>query len=500
MSYEIIVNPPAQYTIEYANQRGPQGPAGASLTVRELDGSPSVAATELVFANGALSVSGTVVTVASGGGGGTWGLITGTLSSQTDLQTVLDAKLASTFTKAQLDTAVTDGNVMYIGDAPTAHVHSASEITSGTLPVARGGTNRTALGTALQVLRTNAVATDTEWATLAAGGDALVANPLSQFAATTSAQLAGVISDETGTGALVFANTPTFVTPNIGAATGTSLLLSGQATALTLMLGDSTGPLLRNNAGTIEARNNANSALANMSASQFTASFFRDSTNQANYFGAGINARNTWIVAFSNDGTDFGTKDLSYSRNAAGVLQIGNGTANASGSLLLTNLTASGTVVAPTFTAGVGNVVIINGDGGAVRLQTGGFNRWEIGANHWIPSNTNLYDLGSTTNRVRDLYTGGINATGTVRLGTYTVGTLPSAAANTRALAYVTDSSVSTYGSVVAGGGSTQVMVLSDGSNWVVSGGGTSGIQKVITSGTAAPSGGADGDIYLQYT
>lgn len=37
-----------------------------------------------------------------------------------------------------------------------------------------------------------------------------VANPLSQFAATTSAQLAGIISDETGTGALVFANSPAF--------------------------------------------------------------------------------------------------------------------------------------------------------------------------------------------------------------------------------------------------------------------------------------------------
>jgi hypothetical protein len=36
------------------------------------------------------------------------------------------------------------------------------------------------------------------------GGDALTANPLSQFASTTSAQLAGVISDEVGTGALVF--------------------------------------------------------------------------------------------------------------------------------------------------------------------------------------------------------------------------------------------------------------------------------------------------------
>ncbi|MBC8033806.1 MAG: hypothetical protein H7Y03_06650, partial [Chitinophagaceae bacterium] len=37
------------------------------------------------------------------------------------------------------------------------------------------------------------------------GGDALVANPLSQFAVTTSLQLKGVISDETGSGALVFA-------------------------------------------------------------------------------------------------------------------------------------------------------------------------------------------------------------------------------------------------------------------------------------------------------
>lgn len=37
-------------------------------------------------------------------------------------------------------------------------------------------------------------------------GDAFVANPLSQFAATTSAQLAGVVSDELGSGPLLFAN------------------------------------------------------------------------------------------------------------------------------------------------------------------------------------------------------------------------------------------------------------------------------------------------------
>lgn len=33
------------------------------------------------------------------------------------------------FTKAQLDAAVSDGNVMYVGDAPTAHTHTASEVT-----------------------------------------------------------------------------------------------------------------------------------------------------------------------------------------------------------------------------------------------------------------------------------------------------------------------------------------------------------------------------------
>lgn len=52
------------------------------------------------------------------------------------------------------------------------------------------------------------------------GGDALVANPLSQFAATTSTQLRGVISDETGAGAAVFADDPLFATaitvPNTG--------------------------------------------------------------------------------------------------------------------------------------------------------------------------------------------------------------------------------------------------------------------------------------------
>lgn len=55
------------------------------------------------------------------------------------------------------------------------------------------------------------------------GGDALTTNPLSQFAATTSAQLRGVLSDETGTGAAVFATSPTLVTPLLGTPTSGTL-------------------------------------------------------------------------------------------------------------------------------------------------------------------------------------------------------------------------------------------------------------------------------------
>lgn len=47
-------------------------------------------------------------------------------------------------------------------------------------------------------------------------GNALTSNTLEQFAATTSAQLRNVISDETGSGALVFAESPTLVTPALG--------------------------------------------------------------------------------------------------------------------------------------------------------------------------------------------------------------------------------------------------------------------------------------------
>lgn len=85
--------------------------------------------------------------------------------------------------------------------------------TAGDLAVGTGANTaaKLAIGTNGQVLTSNG--TTAVWGASAGGGDALVANPLSQFAATTSAQLRGVISDETGTGAAVFATSPAITTP-----------------------------------------------------------------------------------------------------------------------------------------------------------------------------------------------------------------------------------------------------------------------------------------------
>jgi len=97
----------------------------------------------------------------------------------------------------------------------------AAKITVGTLAA-----DRLASGSALQFLRRNAGNTATEFATLAGGGDALVANPLSQFAATTSAQLRGVISDESGSGI--------FVTQggDMGAGTATTAAVNDNSTKI----------------------------------------------------------------------------------------------------------------------------------------------------------------------------------------------------------------------------------------------------------------------------
>jgi hypothetical protein len=101
-------------------------------------------------------------------------------------------------------------------------------------------------GSSISTTYTDAKVTSVNGSTGAVSGLATTAGTLAQFGATTSSQLAGVISDETGSGALVFATSPTLVTPILGTpqsatltnatglpiSTGVSGLGSGQATLL----------------------------------------------------------------------------------------------------------------------------------------------------------------------------------------------------------------------------------------------------------------------------
>jgi hypothetical protein len=64
---------------------------------------------------------------------------------------------------------------------------------------------------------------DMTYVTIPGGGDALTTNSLAQFASTTSAQLRGVLSDETGTGAAVFADAPQISTIELGHVSDTTI-------------------------------------------------------------------------------------------------------------------------------------------------------------------------------------------------------------------------------------------------------------------------------------
>ena len=149
----------------------------------------------------------------------------GALVSTADTASVTDAMLAGSIAASKL-----------VG----TDISTVGTITSGTwtgtaIAIANGGTGATTasagriallpsmVGNGGKFLRVNAGATDYELATISGGGDALTTNSLSQFAATTSAQFASVISDETGTGAVVLASSPTLTTPNLGTPSAATL-------------------------------------------------------------------------------------------------------------------------------------------------------------------------------------------------------------------------------------------------------------------------------------
>ena len=177
------------------------------------------------------SVSASSPLSSTGGNTPTISIQDGTTSQKGAVQ-LEDSYSSTSTTKAATPAAVkaaydlADGkadpsDVTYIGTTSVALNRTSANlaltgISSVTLPGSSSGT--------AQVIASAVAGTDTVITLPSTSGTvAITGNKLSVFAATSSSELAGVISDETGSGALVFANSPTLVTPALGTPSSATL-------------------------------------------------------------------------------------------------------------------------------------------------------------------------------------------------------------------------------------------------------------------------------------
>jgi hypothetical protein len=218
---------------------------------------------------------------------------------------------------------------------------------SGTLPVANGGTGSTTLSGLVIGNGTSAMST-----------------------VTTSSGLAGVLSDETGSGDVVFANSPTFI--------GTPSLPTG-TTGVTQTAGTNNTTLATTAFVTAANATNAN-LTGDVTSSGNTTTY--NNVVPANKGGAGtvngiMKANGSGLVSAATAGTDYEnaltfSSPLSRSTNtiSLGTVGVANGgtgqTSFTDGQLLIGNSTGN-TLTKSTLTAGTG-ISITNG-GGSITIN-----------------------------------------------------------------------------------------------------------------------------------
>ncbi|MBB5038275.1 hypothetical protein [Prosthecobacter dejongeii] len=225
--------------------------AGANTT--SLEGSPS--AVSLASHTHSLAGSYITGTLPTSKGG------TGVSGSPTNGQLLIGVTSGGIYARSTLTggTGITVTNGA--GTITLAVDQSALSLTSigGTLSVAKGGTGITNFGSGIATF----------------------------LGTPSSSNLRSALTDKTGTGAAVFANTPALVTPDIGEATGTSLTLGSGA-----------------------ARLNANYVVV------------ADAISLHSVFG--VNVGNQFGIGFTADGFWFSSPDTILRRDAAGAMGLRN--------------------------------------------------------------------------------------------------------------------------------------------------------------------------------
>jgi hypothetical protein len=186
-------------------------------------------------------------------------------------ETVLAAGIAAWLTNptsANLRAAMTDETgtgLLVFNTSPTFVTPVLGTVTSGNISACTS--TSMVMVTPILGTPTSGTLTNCTGLPIATGVSGLAANVATFLATPSSANLAAALTDETGTGAAVFANTPTLVAPVIGAATGTSLSTTGnQVITGTGKQGYAVGA----GGGVLQATSKATTVVLNKSCGQIT--------------------------------------------------------------------------------------------------------------------------------------------------------------------------------------------------------------------------------------
>ena len=411
------------------------------------------------------------------------------------------AAFLATPSSANLASALTDeagsGTVAFTTSptfvTPTLGVASATSVNKVTITAPATGSTLTVVdGKTLTASNTlTLTGTDASSVAFGTGGTvAYTANKLSAFAATSSAELAGVISDETGSGALVFATSPTLVTPALGTPT------SGVMTNVTgLPISTGVSGLGTNVAAFLATPSSANLAAALTDETGSGAAVFGTSPS----FTTGVVSASSTLAVFNTTATTVnafgastataigaatGTTTINKDLTVSGDVKLGNNTIKASdGTTAITtsgadvtvagNLTVNGTstIVNSTTVTTNDSLFKFADENSANSVDTGFYAEYVVSA---TTKYAGLFNDASDSNKFKLFIDSQTEPTTTVNTGAtgYTMGTL---------VANITGGTVSGITDITVADGGTGVSTFT--TNGILYGNGSSAIS-VTAAGT----------------